>query len=687
MTTIRRMAHTALGIAVAAGTLTLSASAQARSLVYYQDWQEPDAFGVKWLSTGGCATFSRNPAALPPDVQSSTPAAPECTGRHATETIAWSGGRSSARSTFQVAVGDKYCVTAWVRANAGAGGANRAKPFIGLNFSSSATGFPENQGSVGGCRNGEHWLIGTDNFNDNLYRDNCAQDQDNCCNGRSTSGFGAVTNIPDNAVGWNFYAKEFTVLGNDVNNFAGTTNRAILKLQNFSGNGSCMIGAPNDSVPGADFDDIRVYKLGDEEVCPTEAQVLAEGDDRHGTCDGTTPFCSTRNVNVQVAGEANPRVTPQTYCAGCTGSLGDGTPTSCANPAQPACAADGSCQACNGDAGSAGTLKCGAASPVCNPDHTCGQCNDAQDCAAVAGISRSGALCVNGACTDACTIGADGTSAACGANRFCVTGAGAGCVNKLANGADIPSRPEENAAERGKCVPVGTPGASHITATIFCASGVCSDDNKCGLKNEEPCSQATGAAQCRAGVCGADDKCGLANGAACTDNAQCRNGDCNGGNCGGQQSECEIDTDCGATGFVCDASKRCAIGCRNGQGCPAGKECNSATADVGQCVDAQSSSSSSGGSTTSSSGNTSSSSGASGNTSSSGATGSSSGETPSGSSSTSSGDGTGDGTGGDDGEGGGCSTSGSGAGSFTPVLIGLGVAMGAFRRRRKHAAS
>lgn len=680
---MNRLTRTTLGLVglVSATTLGIG-SAHARELVYYQDWQEADAFTQSWVSTGGCTTFSRDPGNPPPNVQSVTPVAPDCSGRYAAETIRWSGGRSSSRTTVAAANNDKFCVTAWIRSNSAGG--DRAQPYIGLNFSTSATGFPDNQGSVGGCRNGEHWLIGDPGFSDNDYRNitpGCDVALDNCCSGRSTTGYGLVTPVPADAVGWNFYTKEFSVKPSDVKD--GATN-IILKLQNFSNGGSDSCGAV---APAADFDDIRVYKLGVGESCPVLADMAAEGDDAHAVCNGTKPFCTSNNIPVTVAGIA--RQVPQTSCVGCTAGYGTAVETACPE-ATPGCAADGSCSTCDGDSGTGTQKSCGGAHPVCSAGGLCGTCLDNNDCLPAAGVTRGGGLCVLGACTDACTIDpGNGASATCGDNRFCVESeANPGCRDKLANGASIPVRAQEAAAAQGKCL-LPADGAAHTTATLFCASGVCSKaDDKCGLAAGEACTPETGAAQCRAGVCGADSKCGLDVGAACIGNDQCRAGDCIGGNCGGALLECtpeNVAIKCGPVGFACDATNRCAIGCQNGAHCPEGKTCTSMDASVGQCVDA-SSSSSSGGASSSSGGASSS-----GNTSSSGATTSSSGAT-SGEISSSSGNATSGGTSGDGGssgddeDGGGCSTGGGGAGSLTPMLFGLGIALGALRRRRSNGA-
>ena len=699
---MNRMTRITLGLAGLATSMTLGiGTAQARELVYYQDWQEADAFTSSWISTGGCTTFSRDPAHPPLDVQSVTPVAPDCSGRYEAETIRWSGGRSSARTTFTVAQNEKYCVTVWIRANGA--GANRAQPYVGLNYSASATGFPDDQGSVGGCRNGEHWLIGDPardgellGFNDNSDRNTaagCDVNSDTCCSGRSTSGYGIVTPVPLDAVGWNFYAKDFQVKPSDV---LGGTNHVILKLQNFSNGGSDSCGA---AAPSADFDDLRVYKLAAGETCAMDpaaiAATIGAGDDAHTVCNGTKPFCTSTNVPVTVVGEAVARQVPQTSCAACTAGYGTAVETACPE-ATPGCKADGSCGECDGDSGTGTQQSCGAGHPVCTAAHLCSACMNNNDCNAAAGVTRGGNLCVLGRCTATCTIDANGASTACGDNRFCVqTEADPGCRDKLDNGVAIPIRAQEAAADQGKCR-LPADGVPHTTATIFCASGVCSKaDDKCGLAAGEACTQESGAAQCRSGVCGGDNKCGLENGAACTDNVQCRAGDCIDGNCGGAQLECTPDnvaTTCGPTGFACDATSHCAIGCQNGAHCPAGKQCNSADLTIGACVDIPSTSSSSGatssssgGSTSSSSGNPSSSSGGSTSSSSgnntSGGTSSSSGDAPSGSSS---GDNAGDG-GGDDG--GGCSTSAGGAGSLTPMLFGLGLALGALRRRRGNGAN
>ncbi len=673
---MNRLARINLGLAAAATTLTLGiGSAQARDLVYYQDWQEADAFSQSWLSTGGCTTFARDPGNPPKPVEAITPIEPDCSGRYVTESVRWSGGRSSARATFPAQTGDRFCVTSWIRANAIAG--VRAQPYIGLNYSASAGGFPDAQGSIGGCRNGEHWLIGDPGFNDGSFRDlsnNCDVMSDNCCGGRSTGGYGLVNPVPVDAVGWNFYAKDFTVRASDLLN---GTNRVILKLQNFSngGSNSCST-AP---APAADFDDIRVYKLGADEICPTAAEVVTQGDDEHSTCAGTKPFCTSALVPVAVVGEANARQVPQTSCVACTAGFGTNSPTAC-TAANPGCDPDGSCKTCNGDSGAAGTRACGAGQPYCAADGaTCGQCVNDGSCNDAPGITRGGAKCVNGACTNACTITGDGTSeATCGATRYCLEGVGGGCFNKLQNDAPLPVRPQELLADQGICWLQDDMGHRN-TATLFCASGVCSKaDDKCGLAGGEICTADAGAAQCRAGACGDDQKCGLTSGQACTGNAECRASDCIDGNCGGAQLECtpaNVATTCGPVGFVCDATNRCALGCQNGGGCPAGKACTSADLTIGQCIDAASSSS--GGA--SSGGGGSSSGGSSGN----GSTSSSSGtaNSSSGGASSSSGDGAAAGE-----DEGGCSTSGGGAGSLTPMLVGLGVALGAFLRRRSKNA-
>jgi len=85
------------------------------------------------------------------------------------------------------------------------------------------------------------------------------------------------------------------------------------------------------------------------------------------------------------------------------------------------------------------------------------------------------------------------------------------CVARAANG--------ETPAAMRSCT-MGAPGSSE-----GCASGVCDTDGRCGLTNGANGCAATGD-RCRSGLCGADGRCGAPLGAACSSDAQCREGIC-----------------------------------------------------------------------------------------------------------------------------------------------------------------
>jgi MYXO-CTERM domain-containing protein len=578
---LRHILHSSAALAIL--TLTTRASA-APQLVFYQDWEEVDAFTkTSWMTTPGCGWFSPDDNSAPA-VESKTPAPGDCTGTYETETILSSGGRAFSKNAVPVAANDRLCVTAWIRTNGQGAPPARAQPFLGINFTTSATGLVT-EGSVGGCRNREHWLLGDGDAYDPEVGANgttcTATDDDYCCSGRSIAPYGNTTLVGgENDNLWHFYSKTFTVDASDVSD---KNSWLVLKLQNGTG-GQCDDPPVLDARAGADFDDIRIYKLAAGDVCPTQANVIAGGDDAHATCAGNTAFCNGKTVDVTVSGVV--RKVTQRYCGGCATSYGDVGDAACSAGAKPACdRGTHTCEACNGDFNSGATRSCGAAEPLCKPDHTCGKCTSDQDCSDVAGITHGGASCVADACSGTCTIGADGTSPECGANRYCVAGDGGGCKAKQPNGDPIPSRAEDGAAS-GTCVLPGEAGQAHITATIFCASGTCSKaDNLCGLPNGESC---TVAGACRSGVCGADNKCGVAQGGACTKSAECRGElTCEGGACGGKPAQCTVDANCGAANFVCEKGT-CVGGCRGtgGNGCSDGRPCSSTDATVGQCGEA-----------------------------------------------------------------------------------------------------
>jgi len=218
---------------------------------------------------------------------------------------------------------------------------------------------------------------------------------------------------------------------------------------------------------------------------------------------------------------------------------------------QPVCAANGSCNPCNGDFGTGAQFQCQlTGSPYCNvtgpATGACGQCASNADCA---GAEHGGPLCnvASGTCGTPCT---DDTQCKAG-KEWCAAGV---CIPKTLNGEHVPAQSPINGdctAENGKRV---------------CLSAVCEmDDDLCGLKNGSPCMGAP--EKCRSTVCfPADQLCGKPAGEPCAVAGECRSAMCTAGVCAG----CVDDASCGV-GKVCDKARN---------------ECVAGVADAGTGADA-----------------------------------------------------------------------------------------------------
>ncbi|HEX3694932.1 MAG TPA: L-type lectin-domain containing protein [Polyangia bacterium] len=189
----------------------------------------------------------------------------------------------------------------------------------------------------------------------------------------------------------------------------------------------------------------------------------------------------------------------------CDGSFGAGTPAACPSAIFPFCRTSGvgagSCAACSGDAGTAGSAACPPGAPFCSNTGYCGLCTSNADCTSV-GATHAGGFCSStGVCVTNCAVDAD-----CGPGNACVAGK---CVAKAANPLPIPG---------GTC--------SAPLAVRYCVSAVCSPSNKtCGFVDGlGPCTTANAATVCQSAVCSQGNVCIPASSGACYVDADCAAG-------------------------------------------------------------------------------------------------------------------------------------------------------------------
>ncbi len=590
-------------ISLFASLVLVASAASAQTVVFKENWESGT---TSWRTTGpnagGDVYFQDTGATAGAAMSLIAPAADptSCAGSFLEEGSgkgkASVGGRvfTTGANAVAAAMGDKYCVAAWVRGAAG------SSPAVGVNYIKKSVGYSDTRVAAGGYRSSvyrEHWLAlagggasdgyspwaRSNNRADPATRDKPASDPraEGPVSTPNTvladiaaqqAAYGSAVNIA-RGTGWMFTKAHFTVTPQDLKAYetgAGGTDVAadafILKLANYTGSGAA--GEYFTTAP-AQFGDVFVVKLDAAATeCPDDAY-FAPITSVHTACTGATPLCVTTGAGANAISS----------CGACNASKGESGTLVCGD-AKPVCektgANTGACSTCSVDNGLAG-LACASANPYCSTKPgaanmgTCGKCTMDADCLTAAGgkdPTHAGVTCdvPTGACTTGCFVDADCTGGWCeGASGTTVSGK---CKPKLANGTAIPA--SRGAACTGK------------VGVDLCESGRCDTDNTCGLKNASDC---TAAAQCRGGVCDGD-KCGRADGGACSKKEECRGNECTASKCG---PPCASDAECGGStsGNVCDAATgACAPGCRGvgGNGCAAAQTCSSKNVSIGSCA-------------------------------------------------------------------------------------------------------
>ena len=167
----------------------------APTLVFSEDWETQASVAARWRTAGTC-NFLVPPGNAAPSTTDDTAS---CSGKIVKETIGYSGGRvfskQNAPLPVTVAVGENYCVTAFMRNTAAAGANPPGNGFVGINFTDNAAGNPGSVPLPNDVRVQERWLIGAAGFVDPVY--------------------GAVTNtLSDGA--WHRYKRTFSIGAGDI---------------------------------------------------------------------------------------------------------------------------------------------------------------------------------------------------------------------------------------------------------------------------------------------------------------------------------------------------------------------------------------------------------------------------------------------------------------------------------------
>lgn len=384
-------------------------------------------------------------------------------------------------------------------------------------------------------------------------------------------------------------------------------------------------------------------------ACTTQNAVL---------CAGLTPACNdTSNTCVQCGSNAQcsgttPICRADGTCIKCDGDLGAGTPAACATATAPACltagAKLGACVECSG----ANATVCKTGKPVCDTTaNVCVQCNTNAECTGPNGVCNT----VAKVCTLGCTTDANCTTAAPACKtpeNFCVECTATNtkaCFGTTKPVCDVPNNKCVGCVTGADCPgdkPVCDPATKICTAECNLSSQCPGDKPVCnpvtkrcvGCVTMADCKEPTPICNTTTNTCGTDcTKSSECPGSApvckavtrkcvdCTSNSDCPAGQiCNTttNKCG---TECSKSSECPGSAPICDPKSRECVGCVDDTSCPATAPlCDGTTR---QCV-ADSTSSIEGGGCA-------------------------------------------------------CSTVPTGGTKTLPVLVGLGLALGALARRRR----
>ncbi|HEX7604449.1 MAG TPA: hypothetical protein VF316_22675 [Polyangiaceae bacterium] len=245
--------------------------------------------------------------------------------------------------------------------------------------------------------------------------------------------------------------------------------------------------------------------------CSATGTIIAGNYDIHSTQEGEPLIGPKVNTTVGCAKDTDCSAgnwCKETAPSACTPTLPNGTaiPT---DPSHTNPTINGTCTA------QAGAVVCTSA--VCDAaDNKCGYANGDGPCTTNDGgtVCRSAACSVNGTCmpSGGCNVDAD-----CSAGNWCAEATHT-CTGKLPNGTAIPTDgPHTNPTLNGTC--------TAQAGGLVCQSGVCDTaDDKCGYADGHgPCSASDGGSSvCRSGSCSLNGTCEPSGG--CNTDADCSAG-------------------------------------------------------------------------------------------------------------------------------------------------------------------
>jgi uncharacterized protein (TIGR03382 family) len=536
--TARRIGVGAVGLALA---LALPSVAHARKLVFAETWENGTASWRTALNNGGdckgwpTCPFTAGmcgptfPAALKGnDIQvrdhdgEGNRDADTCSGKYVNIPRAYAGydagnifvtggvvqgGVAHKNAQFPVALNDRLCMVAWIRAYDEGG--SEGGPYVGINYT-GAHGVVD-----AGHNHCTHFVIGEMDSDPVVY----------CTWRGGRTGYGKMTRVIQDGA-WHRYKAGFTVNASDLADWrlfspelpAGTTwtNDGIVygqpRLSLFGKPPERLDVLSTDGAPpidhGADFGDVYVYKSDNagEDPCPADAELdaLPWASD-HVAC-GANKTCVTSTVPLPAMARtpAYPANTVS-QCYGCDASFGAGAPGPTVCPETvPFCVGSGTrggtCTACSADAAAAGgaaETRCPAATPTCLADGpnagACAACADDAECAGGGAIAHAGPSCNKGtgACFT-CTANNGGMDpGACTADEPRCDAASGKCdkcqSNDDCNGSPVGPICDVASGRCGKC-----DGDADVSTSAF----ACSDPAMPNCRADGSCGRCGSAADC-----------------------------------------------------------------------------------------------------------------------------------------------------------------------------------------------